>query len=329
MKADNPYFYLPSSQLFPVVMDAPSMGITSSLLTEVRLAKELALKMAYSESLSIYNTLIEAHPDYPFLYLCRSLLKSLMDEDEGAYYDYQAAKKLDFNYHHLLEWISNAGEMVESEELLALREEDREDAQFYINRATLFVEHFDYENAIFDFTTAYAMANNPKVLISRGAVNMRMVRYDKALADFNSALKQEDDLIQGYVLRAKLYAAIQEIQLAETDFKKAISLAKDEASLYEERAQFYENIGNYEQAVADYSTVLAFNADDFYIYVLRADIYLKLADVNRALLDYDRAIELNPYYSDLYQYRGDVRQAMGDAKGAKEDYLKFEELEEE
>lgn len=329
MKADNPFFYLPSSQLFPLVEIQNVASQDAELINQLKLAKDCAIKQEFIEALAIYDRLIEQFPDLPFLYACRSLLKSQMEEEEGAFYDYQVAKRLDFNYHIFLEWIENSGQMLESEELLELMRKDGGDEQFYINRATLFVQHFEYEKAILDFSKAYELGGKPTVLISRGAVNMRMLRYDRALTDFNEALKKDDTLVQGYILRAKLYASIQEIELAEYDFNTAVNLSKDEATAYEERAQFFEQTNRLDLAIEDYSTVIDFNSDDFYVYVLRADLYEKQGKLELALSDYSKAITLNPYYSDLYQYRGDIRQSLGDLNGAKEDYAKFEELEEE
>lgn len=329
MKADNPFFYLPSSQLFPIDGTLAGLEIANSLTAKLKIAKEHAINKSYDEVLSLYNDLIEEFPNYPFLYACRSIIKTKIEEVEGAFYDYQVAKRLDFNYHNALEWLNNAGEMVESEELQELIANEKEIEQYYINRATLFVQHFEYEKAILDFSKAYDLGNNPVVLVSRGAVNMRMVKYNEALSDFNDALKQDNALTQGYIFRAKLFAAIQEFELADMDFNKAIELADGDAAVYEERAQFYELRELWDLAIADYTTVIAVNPDDFYVYVLRADLFEKSDQLQKALEDYNRAIELNPYYSDLYQYRGDIRHSLGDEHGAKEDYAKFEELEEE
>lgn len=329
MKADNPYFYLPSSQLFPLAHAKTGLQVTNVLIDTLKVAQRHTLNKAYDQAIIVYNTLIEEFPSYPFLYACRSILKNLIEEEEGAFYDYQVAKRLDFNYHNALEWINNAGEMLESQELQELIAVEKEDEQYYINRATLLVQHFEYEKAILDFTKAYSLGHNPVVLVSRAAINMRMVRYDQALADFNEALKQDDSLTQGYVFRAKLFIAIQEYELADMDFSRAIELANGDTTVYEERAQFYELRELWDLAIADYTTVLTTNPDDFYVYVMRADLYEKSGLLEKALADYDRAIVLNPYYSDLYQYRGDIRKSLGDEHGAKEDYAKFEELEEE
>lgn len=329
MKINNPLYYLPSSQLFPFSVATNSEIADTELLVDVQKAKEYAESAALDQALTLYNELIEKYPNLPFLYACRSIVKTHLNEEEGAFYDYQIAKRLDFNYHNVLEWMENSGEMVESDELEELVLKPKVEEQFYINRATLYVQHFDYIKAIEDFSTAYDFSNNPIVLISRGAVNMRLVRYDAALSDFNQALAQDDSLVQAYIYRAKLYSAIKEYELADNDFSRAIILSQEDSAVFEERAQFYELIEKWDLAIADYTRVILANPDDFYIYVLRADLYEKLGQLDNSLKDYNKAVELNPYYSDLYQYRGDIRKAMGDESGATDDYRKFEELEDE
>lgn len=329
MKNNNPLYYLPSSQLFPAPLPEGQLYSEDSILNELRVAKEFVEDDMLDRALAIYDTLIANNSNYAFLFACRSLIKSMMDEDEGAFYDYQVAKNMDFNYHHALEWIGNVGQMQESTELLDLIAQPKETEQYYINRATLLVQHFEYEKAVLDFSKAYSLSKNPLVLISRGAVNMRMVRYDKALADFNEALTIDSNLTQALILRAKLYLALHEYELAQCDFSKAIALDPNDSTAFEERAQYYESIEEYALAIADYTTMITLNEDDFYGYVVRADLYLKSNNLAAALADYDRAIALNPYYSDLYKYRGDIYTLLGDTKRAQQDFEKYEELEDE
>jgi len=329
LKVDNPFYFLPSSQLFPIASFIEKSVGESKVLAEARLAKSYVLAGDLDKALVVYNALVEEHPNHPFFFASRSILKTMMGEEEGAFYDYQVAKRLDFNYHTFLEWLNNDGQMVEADELQELITNESNNEQYYINRATLYVQHFEYEKAIADFSKAYDLGKNATVLLSRGAINMRILRYDEALADFNAALEKDMNLVQAYLFRAKLYVAIHEFELADNDFNNAIMLSTDDASIYEERAQFYELIGDWNLAIADYTTLIALVPDDFYAYVLRADLYEKTAQLEFALTDYTKAISLNPYYSDLYQYRGDIRKMMGDERGAQEDYSKFEELEDE
>lgn len=329
MKNNNPYFYLAASQLFPFEENSETLTNASDLILSAQQAQSFVQSKDYEKALALYSELINNHKHLPFFYACRSLLNMEMGDDEGGYYDYQIAKSLDFNYHNFLEWKNNAGEMLESEELENLISGNIEDAQQYINRATLMVQHFNYDEAIADFTKAIEQDKNAAVYVSRAAIYMRRVQYDKALADFNTAIAIDKSLYSSYLYRAQLYAAIHEDELAGVDFNEAVRLAPSESSIFEARAQFYENRELWEMAIADYSRVIDFNTEDFFGYVMRADLFEKINDLEKAILDYDKAISLNPYYSDLYQYRGDLKMKIGDQVGAEADFAKFEELENE
>lgn len=331
---DNPFYYLPNSRLFPGI-GTTAIEVSESK-PEILLAQEaLALYIdgKLSDAHELYNKAITLYPELPFFYACRSILNSEQGDDEGAFYDYQVAKNLDFNYHIFLEWMGNKGEMeysAELEEFSALLEKGELTAQEYINRGMLLVQHFNYSEAVADFSKAIAFeAGNTELYISRGAVYMRMLQYDKAYLDFNTALQLDRDSHLGYLYLAKLLMAIQENELALANFDKAVLLRPDDVIIYEDRALFYEKNKDYAKAAADYSKLISLSPEEFYGYVLRAEVYEHLMRWHDALKDYDKAIALNPYYSDLYGYRADIKERLGDKAGAELDRRKFEELEED
>lgn len=332
MKDNNPYFYLANSQLFPFTASIQTDRRDTDLLAIAQHALELINMGNMDDALSLYSTTIEQHPQLPFFYACRSLLNTHLGDEEGAYYDYQVAKKLDFNYHNFLEWQENKGAMLLAQELEELNQEMKQSdssAQSFINRAMLWVQHFDYEQAIDDYSLALSIGDNPEIRISRAAVFMRMLRYDMALMDLNAAISLSPNLTMAFLYRAKLFVAIREDKAALVDFEQVLQLDPDNIEIFEERASYYEQIKDWQAAIADYTQVIIRNPTDFYFYVLRADVYERLEDWHRAIADYDEAIRLNPHYSDLYHYRGELKQKIGDKDGASQDFNTFEELERE
>lgn len=330
MKDNNPYFYLASSQLFPFAELIRTDRRDNALLLIAQDALALVEANETEKALALYGAAIEQYPQFPFFYACRSLLNTHM-EDEGLY-DYQKAKKLDFNYHNFLEWQENKDDMVwtqELEEINAQMNTNDSSTQSLINRAMLWVQHFDYERAIEDYSMALANADNADVRVSRAAVFMRMLRYDMMLMDLEAAIGLNPNLYTAYLYRAKLYVCVREGDSALADFEEALRLAPNQVEIYEERASYYEKIAKWDAAITDYNHVIAHNPSDFYWYVLRADAYEQKGDFLQAITDYDEAIRLNPYFSDLYQYRGELKQRTGDEGGATADFNTFEELEEE
>jgi tetratricopeptide (TPR) repeat protein len=305
---------------------------------EATLAHAISAAICYDQgdvsgAVQSYSAAIEAFPDQPFFYACRSLLNHQLGDEEGAFYDYQVAKRLDFNYHHFLEWKENEGEMAEAAELLELNdllEAGSSDHQLYVNRAMLHVQHYCYQEAIDDFSSAFAIHDNVDYLISSAAIYLRMLRYDLALEDLNRAIGEKNlDALDAFLYRGKLYAAVHENTRAEQDLDFCIQHDPTNKLYYEERAGFHEKKGTLEKAIADYGRLVTLDPEDFFPYVMRADLYEKTDQIALAIADYDKAIALNPYYSDLYQYRSELRYKIGDKDGAALDKQKYEELENE
>lgn len=332
---NNDFYILANSQLFPVagsVVNEFDRDINSEALVLARKAYDRYQIDGAATALSLYTSAIEQYPQQPFFYAARALLNRELGDEEGAYYDYQVAKGLDFNYHHFLEWKDNAGEMVEAEELLELHRQlmtQSTDPQPYVNRAMLHVQHYCYQEAVEDFARAYELQPNPEYLLSSAAVYMRMLRYAQALQQLNAAVQAESALLDAYLYRGKLYAAVHEKQRAEEDLNYCIAQQADNKLYLEERAGFYEKHNRLDDAIADYSQLVALDSEDFFPYVMRADLYEKTGELQLAIGDYDRAIALNPYYSDLYDYRASLKEQIGDTAGAAQDRVKYEELEQE
>lgn len=332
LKVTNPYFYLPSSRLFPYTAIQGTSAGEHSLLDIAAQARALIDTDDIAQAHQLYSSTIAQYPQYPFFYACRSLLNTALGDDEGAFYDYQIAKKLDFNYHTFLEWLENKGNMMLDPQLEEINDKIQKDgrrAQLLINRAMLWVQHFEYELAIADYESALLLDDNPDIRISMAAVYMRILRYDIALKQLNLGLAQNDQLHTAYLYRAKLYVAIHEHEAALIDFEKALQLTPDSTDVLEERAGYYERLQDWQAAIADYTEVIARNPTDFYCYVMRADVLEQIGAWQEAIADYDEAIRLNPHYSDLYHYRGELKEKLGDEAGAAEDFEKYEQLEEE
>ena len=66
---------------------------------------------SYDKAIATFTNAIEHFPEEPFFYASRCLIYRQLEEDEGGFYDYQIAKRLDFNYHSVLEWQENQAEL--------------------------------------------------------------------------------------------------------------------------------------------------------------------------------------------------------------------------
>ncbi len=321
--ADNIFFELASAQLFPsLAAEMPSqLDKGSAALQRAFKALECYQDGQLDKALEQYSAGIAAFPNQAFFYACRSLVNEELGDEEGAFYDYQAAKGLDFNYHTFIEWMENKPLATGSTQHF----KQLKDAS---NAALEAVQQFDYETALSIYREAIqASPDEVELLVYSGSLLLRLVRYDLALADFNAALAMDPKHYQAYLSRAKLQVAIREKEGALADFDFAIGLDPTNSLGYEERGSYLIEQGLFEQAITDFNSLVDLLPEDFYVYALRADLFEKMENWAGALADYDKAITFNPHYSDLYSYRAAIKERLGDSIGATADLLRFEEIE--
>jgi len=323
---NNRYFMLASAQLFPFSTASTDYeGTNDEALKLARSAFELVVQGKLQEAIAMYTQGIEAYPEQAFFHACRSLLNEQLEDQEGAFYDYQVAKSIDFNYHIYLEWRENRPDSAEVDPAIGFS-----DLQSILEAALEATQQFDYEHAL----TLYAQAltsfgGSADLFVYRGALQMRLLRYDLAVTDFESALLMDPAHVQAQLSLAKFYQAIHEQEAAREAFDKAVRLSPESSVIYEERGNFLQEHGAHTEALADYDMLVSLLPDDFYVYAIRADLLGKMEKWDAALSDYSKAIQLNPYYSDLYTYRAEVKEKLGDNDGAAADRRKYEEIEAE
>lgn len=323
---NNRYFVLASAQLFPFSTAAAAYNVSGDeALMLARSAFELVAEGKLAEAIVVYTQGIEAYPEQAFFHACRSLLNEKLEDQEGAFYDYQVAKSIDFNYHIYLEWRENKPETATADPAIGFT-----DLQSLLGAALESTQRFDYKHALDLYGQALvAFEESADLFVYRGALQMRLLRYDLAVADFEAALHMDPTHVQAQLSLAKFYKAIYEQEAALEAFNKAVLLAPENSVIYEERGNFLQNQKAYTEALADYDTLVSLLPDDFYVYAIRADLLGKMERWDAALLDYSKAIQLNPYYSDLYTYRAEVKEKLGDPDGAAADRRKYEEIEAE
>jgi tetratricopeptide (TPR) repeat protein len=77
-------------------------------------------------------------------------------------------------------------------------------------------------------------------------------KMDKALADFNRAIKLDSSRVDGFVGRANTLNALGLYQEALKDYDRAIEIDPKLANAYVNRGSVYSHLGAYQKAIADY-----------------------------------------------------------------------------
>jgi len=158
---------------------------------------------------------------------------------------------------------------------------------------------------------------------NRGTDYLELGNYNRAIVEFNEALKLDSQLAEAYYNRGLAYLNIENANKALADFNRAIELNPQLAEAYSLRAVLYDQLGEYEQALSDANHAIELNPEFAEAYYNRGLVYFHLGNAEEALLDINRAIELNPQLEEAYNNRailygqlGDYEQALSDANHA-------------
>ncbi len=212
---------------------------------------------------------------------------------------------------------------------------DKENAiEYYLGRAELYFENYDYIKALEDFKKAIELGEesvkeddcyltcldfkNADSLITKLTESLENEKtieaytqraylyelkreYDKAFADISSAIALEPSNSELYTCRAELCKEIEKY-----DYTKAIENSPNDCAYYHDRAEFYTKNGEYEKAEQDYNKAIEVDEDSEYTYSARAGFYQNIDCLEDAIKDYNKALEFCPEYEDTIQSLEDL-----------------------
>jgi len=115
--------------------------------------------------------------------------------------------------------------------------------------------------------------------------------------------KRPEGVPVAYYHRGNAYCDAKEYDRAIADYTTAISLKPDYFEAYTNRATVYSGKGLYDSAIGDYTRALSLDAN-FKIYVNRGHVYMSKGLWNDAEEDFRKAIGLNPKYEEGYNGLG-------------------------
>ena len=212
---------------------------------------------------------------------------------------------------------------------------DKENAiEYYLGRAELYFENYNYIKALEDFEKAIELGEesvkeddcyltcldfkNADSLITKLTESLENEKtieaytqraylyelkreYDKAFADISSAIALEPSNSELYTCRAELCKEIEKY-----DYTKAIENSPNDCAYYHDRAEFYTKNGEYEKAEQDYNKAIEVDEDSEYTYSARAGFYQNIDCLEDAIKDYNKALEFCPEYEDTIQSLEDL-----------------------
>lgn len=186
----------------------------------------------------------------------------------------------------------------------------------------------NYNKAFADFDTAIRL--NPaffSAYFNRAQLAYNGYDFDGAINNYSKFIEIRPKDVKGYVYRAKVYKSnAKTLNLALADYDRAIQIDEFNASLYFSRAEVLDRLKRYDEVVRDYTKVIEIRPSDSAGYNNRGNAFYALGQYESALRDYTKSIEINSKDSSTFRNRANVYRKMGKSDAALRDYAKAIEL---
>jgi tetratricopeptide (TPR) repeat protein len=130
------------------------------------------------------------------------------------------------------------------------------------NRGAAYAAKHDYDRAIADFDEAIRLDPKSSSAIGyRGFAYDAKQDYDRAIADYNEAIRLDPKSSSNVENRGAAYAAKQDYNRAIADYTEAIRLDSKSASAFSLRCRAYAAKLNFDHTIEDCSTAIKLDPD--------------------------------------------------------------------
>ena len=146
----------------------------------------------------------------------------------------------------------------------------------------------------------------------RGVGHLLQQNFDRAIVEFNEALKLDRTYKRSYNSRGNAWKGKGELDLAVADYNEAIHLDPEFSFPYNGRASVWYNKGEWDRAIADYNEVIRLDPGLAAPYANRGNAWKAKGELDRALEDQNEALRRDPKNVVVYANRGDIWRLKGD-----------------
>jgi protein O-mannosyl-transferase len=196
----------------------------------------------------------------------------------------------------------------------------------YNDRGEVYLQRKEYDKAMEDFNMAIKIEPNFMAYTNRGKVYEETKEYDKAIADYNQAIKVEPSRMEAYINRGNTYYKIKEYDKAIDDYNQALILNSSSPKPYTCRGNVYFDKGDYDRALADYNKALTVEPASDEAYNNRGTFYGFMKEYDKAISDFTSALSINPNNIEAYYNRGITYSNMKEYKKALDDLMKIQSM---
>ena len=136
-------------------------------------------------------------------------------------------------------------------------------------------------------------AARAQALMARGFGYVFQKDFDRALADFDAAIRNNPKLATAYYYRGAIQVE-RDPKRALADINKAISLNPKDADYFRQRSSMYVKRKDYPRAIADLTTAIGLAKKPTSEYFLRGAAYEDIGQRDKAIADFQASLVLDP-----------------------------------
>jgi tetratricopeptide (TPR) repeat protein len=193
-------------------------------------------------------------------------------------------------------------------------------AREIIERADERARAGDFDRAIAEYSSALRLdPANVTVLNNRAYGYWSKGETDLAIADYSEAIRLDPNNVMALSNRAVAYNFKGEFSRAIADLDKAVELRPADARVWNSRCWGRALAGKLQEALADCNESLRLQPDDVLALDSRGFTFLKMGRLDRAIADYDAALKLDAKLAGSLYGRGIAKLRRGEAEGGNSD----------
>lgn len=156
---------------------------------------------------------------------------------------------------------------------------------------------------------------------SKGAVDkVNAVRIAESASIYTDLIQRNPEEGRYYTLRASAWWALGNVEKALDDFNRAIKLGYEEAHAYTSRGLFHAEMGNFDEAIADYDKSLEIDPEAIAPIINRAAVHMSRGDYDKAAADYGLVLEKRENSASILHQRAIALKADGKLDEAVADF---------